>query len=108
MINCAFGVIPAKAGIQKFLDRNSKTGFRVKPGMTIKEYKFFGCANIYDALFNELRKSNRTLRNLLRPPHPPLSPAYGGEDKGEGVNTMPMSVPLFMRKAIIIKISPKV
>jgi len=37
----------------------------------------------------------------LRPPHPPLSPDYGGEDKGEGVNTMPMPVPLFMRKAII-------
>jgi len=33
----------------------------------------------------ELRKSNGTLINLLRPPHPPLSPESGGEDKGEGV-----------------------
>ena len=41
------------------------------------------------------------MSNLLRPPHPPLSPDYGGEDKGEGVNTMLMPVPLFMRKAII-------
>jgi len=46
--------ISAKAGIQE------NTGFPrikygaglVKPGMTIKEYKFFGCANIYDALYN--------------------------------------------------------
>ena len=44
----------AKAGIQE------NTGFPrikygaglVKPGMTIKEYNFFGCANIYDALYN--------------------------------------------------------
>ncbi|MDI6756156.1 MAG: hypothetical protein QME78_17425 [Thermodesulfobacteriota bacterium] len=33
----------------------------------------------------ELRKSNGTLINLLLPPHPPLSPESGGEDKGEGV-----------------------
>jgi hypothetical protein len=33
----------------------------------------------------ELRKSNGTLSILLHPPHPPLSPDYGGEDKGEGV-----------------------
>ncbi len=33
----------------------------------------------------ELRKSNATLSILLHPPHPPLSPDYGGEDKGEGV-----------------------
>ena len=33
----------------------------------------------------ELRKSNGTLSNVFRPPHPPLSPDYGGEDKGEGV-----------------------
>jgi hypothetical protein len=32
----------------------------------------------------ELRKSNGTLSILLDPPHPPLSPDYGGEDKGEG------------------------
>jgi len=25
------------------------------------------------------------LSNVFRPPHPPLSPDYGGEDKGEGV-----------------------
>jgi len=36
-------------------------------------------------LIIELRKSNGTLINLLRPPHPPLSPESGGEDKGEGV-----------------------
>jgi hypothetical protein len=41
MINCAYDVIPAKAGIQKFKDRDSKTGFRVKPGVTIKEDKNF-------------------------------------------------------------------
>jgi hypothetical protein len=55
----------------------------------------------YCVCINELRKSNGTLSNLLRPPHPPLSPDYGGEDKGEGVNTMPMHIPLFMRKAIV-------
>jgi hypothetical protein len=33
----------------------------------------------------ELRKSNGTLSILLHPPHPPLSPDHGGEDKGEGV-----------------------
>jgi hypothetical protein len=33
----------------------------------------------------KLRKSNGTLSNVFRPPHPPLSPDYGGEDKGEGV-----------------------
>ena len=32
----------------------------------------------------ELRKSNGTLSILLHPPHPPLSPDYGGEDQGEG------------------------
>ena len=34
----------------------------------------------------ELRKSNETLSIFLHPPHPPLSPDYGGEDKGEGVS----------------------
>jgi hypothetical protein len=34
---CAYDVIPAKAGIQKFKDWDPKTGFRVKPGMTMKE-----------------------------------------------------------------------
>lgn len=33
----------------------------------------------------ELRQRNATLSNFLRPPHPSLSPDYGGEDKGEGV-----------------------
>jgi len=28
----------------------------------------------------ELRKSNGTLSILVNPPHPPLSPDYGGED----------------------------
>jgi len=60
-----------------------------------------------DCGINELRKSNGTLSNLLRPPHPPLSPDYGGEDKGEGVNTMPMPVPLFMRKAISLQVFNK-
>jgi len=32
----------------------------------------------------ELRKSNGLLSILLHPPHPPLSPDCGGEDKGEG------------------------
>ena len=48
----------------------------------------------------ELRKSNGILRILLRPPHPPLSPEYGGEDKGEGVCGTPIFVPLFMQKSI--------
>jgi len=44
----------------------------------------------------ELRKSNGTLSILLHPPHPPLSPDYGGEDKGEGgANVMTIFVPLF-------------
>jgi hypothetical protein len=37
---------------------------------------------------------------LLRPPHPPLSPEYGGEDKGEGVCGIPIFVPLFVQKSI--------
>jgi len=43
------------------------------------------CQRIYYVSIIELRKSNGTLINLLRPPHPPLSPESGGEDKGEGV-----------------------
>jgi hypothetical protein len=39
IINCACGVIPAPYQV------------RGKPGMTIKEDKFFRCANIYDALY---------------------------------------------------------
>ena len=38
-----------------------------------------------DTVLIKLRKSNGTLSNVFRPPHPPLSPDYGGEDKGEGV-----------------------
>ena len=37
---------------------------------------------------------------MLRPPHPPLSPEYGGEDKGEGVCGIPIFVPLFVQKSI--------
>jgi hypothetical protein len=36
-------------------------------------------------IFIELCKNNGKLWILLNPPHPPLSPDYGGEDKGEGV-----------------------
>ena len=43
----------------------------------------------------ELRKSNAKLSILLHPPHPSLSPDYGGEDKGEGSNVMVILVPLF-------------
>jgi hypothetical protein len=49
----------------------------------------------------ELRKSNGTLSILLHPPHPPLSPDYGGEDKGWGSNVMAIFVPLFTLKSII-------
>jgi len=41
----------------------------------------------------ELRKSNGTLSILLHPPHPPLSPDYGGE--GRVPNVMAIFVPLF-------------
>gem|GEM_PF-2147312 len=49
----------------------------------------------------ELCKSNGKLRILLSPPHPPLSPDYGGEDKGEGDCGITIFLPLFMQKSII-------
>jgi hypothetical protein len=43
-------------------------------------------------LIIELWKSNGIFIILLSPPHPPLSPDYGGEDKGEGVCGIPILV----------------
>ncbi len=57
-------VIPAKAGIQ----RDQPTGFRVKPGMTIKVKKLI------------IHSINTNSLNALtwKPPHPPLSPLGRG------------------------------